>query len=77
MQVSLDSAVREIVNRNMAEPTPHTFEEAQLQIFTLMHRDSYPRFVNSKLYRALSQQQTDSLGHESSETVAIATVSTR
>ncbi|KOB78671.1 Uncharacterized protein OBRU01_02008 [Operophtera brumata] len=43
-QVSLDSRVREVVNRNMVEPTPHTFDEAQLQIYTLMHRDSYPRF---------------------------------
>lgn len=42
-EVSLDSRVREIVNRNMVEPTPHTFDEAQLQIYTLMHRDSYPR----------------------------------
>lgn len=42
-QVSLDSRVREIVNRNMVEPTPDTFNEAQLQIYTLMHRDSYPR----------------------------------
>lgn len=41
----MDSRVREIVNRNMAEPTSHTFDEAQLQIYTLMHRDSYPRYV--------------------------------
>ncbi|KAL4721738.1 hypothetical protein ACJJTC_008225, partial [Scirpophaga incertulas] len=33
-EVSLDSRVREIVNRNMVEPTPHTFDEAQLQIYT-------------------------------------------
>lgn len=46
LQVSLDSRVREIVNRNMVEPTPHTFDEAQLQIYTLMHRDSYPRLVS-------------------------------
>ena len=49
--MSLDSRVREIVNRNMVEPTPHTFDEAQLQIYTLMHRDSYPRFVNSEIFR--------------------------
>ncbi|XP_077496753.1 uncharacterized protein LOC144107558 isoform X2 [Amblyomma americanum] len=54
-EVSLDSRVREIINRNMVEPTPHTFDEAQLQIYTLMHRDSYPRFVNSPLYRKLAQ----------------------
>jgi regulator of G-protein signaling len=56
-EVSLDARVREIVNRNMVEPTPHTFDDAQLQIYTLMHRDSYPRFVNSPLYRSLAQQQ--------------------
>ncbi|XP_076330810.1 uncharacterized protein LOC143236435 [Tachypleus tridentatus] len=54
-EVSLDSRVREIINNNMVEPTPHTFDEAQLQIYTLMHRDSYPRFVNSQMYRKLAQ----------------------
>ncbi|KAL6421881.1 hypothetical protein ACFW04_010793 [Cataglyphis niger] len=54
-EVSLDSRVREIVNRNMVEPTPHTFDEAQLQIYTLMHRDSYPRFVNSEIYRRVAR----------------------
>lgn len=53
--MSLDSRVREVVNRNMVEPTPHTFDEAQLQIYTLMHRDSYPRFVNSPLYKTLAR----------------------
>ncbi|XP_065165681.1 regulator of G-protein signaling rgs-2 [Atheta coriaria] len=55
-EVSLDSRVREIVNRNMVEPIPATFDEAQLQIYTLMHRDSYPRFVNSSMYKSLVQQ---------------------
>ncbi|XP_022908449.1 regulator of G-protein signaling 17 [Onthophagus taurus] len=58
-EVSLDSRVREIVNRNMVEPSPHTFDEAQLQIYTLMHRDSYPRFVNSPLYKSLAQQTNE------------------
>ncbi len=55
LQVSLDSRVREIINRNMVEPTPHTFDDAQLQIYTLMHRDSYPRFLNSQIYKRLTQ----------------------
>ncbi|XP_008560564.1 regulator of G-protein signaling 17 isoform X2 [Microplitis demolitor] len=54
-EVSLDSRVREIVNRNMSQPTPHTFDEAQLQIYTLMHRDSYPRFVNSDIFRRVAR----------------------
>lgn len=52
-QVSLDSRVREGVNKKMQEPSAHTFDDAQLQIYTLMHRDSYPRFLSSPAYRAL------------------------
>jgi regulator of G-protein signaling len=40
----------------MVDPTPQTFNEAQLQIYTLMHRDSYPRFLNSQIYKKLLQQ---------------------
>ncbi|XP_030625416.1 regulator of G-protein signaling 19 isoform X2 [Chanos chanos] len=54
-EVSLDSRVREVINRKMQDPTPHIFEDAQLQIYTLMHRDSYPRFLNSSIYRSLVQ----------------------
>ncbi|XP_065342790.1 regulator of G-protein signaling 17 isoform X3 [Cloeon dipterum] len=59
-EVSLDSRVREIVNKNMVDPTPHTFDEAQLQIYTLMHRDSYPRFVNSHIFKRLAQLNNNS-----------------
>ncbi|KAG7268612.1 hypothetical protein CRUP_020045 [Coryphaenoides rupestris] len=52
-KVSLDSRVREVINRNMLEPTSHTFEDAQKQIYTLMQRDSYPRFMNSSTYTDL------------------------
>ncbi|KAK9307301.1 hypothetical protein QLX08_002318 [Tetragonisca angustula] len=66
-EVSLDSRVREIVNRNMVQPTPHTFDEAQLQIYTLMHRDSYPRFVNSELYRRVARLGTGTTGASNQE----------
>ncbi|KAK3092042.1 hypothetical protein FSP39_024680 [Pinctada imbricata] len=56
-EVSLDSRVREVINRNMVDPTPHTFDEAQLQIYTLMHRDSYLRFLNSQIYKKYLQQK--------------------
>ena len=52
-QVSLDARVREVINRKMQEPTPLAFEDAQLQIYTLMHRDSYPRFLSSPIYKSL------------------------
>ncbi|NXS13564.1 RGS19 protein, partial [Neodrepanis coruscans] len=62
-EVSLDSRVREVINRKMQEPSSHTFDDAQLQIYTLMHRDSYPRFLNSAIYKSLLQ----SVSHSSSE----------
>ncbi|XP_070605263.1 regulator of G-protein signaling 20 [Erythrolamprus reginae] len=52
-EVSLDSRARGIINRNIMEPSIHTFDEAQLQIYMLMLRDSYPRFVNSAIYKDL------------------------
>ncbi|XP_028324749.1 regulator of G-protein signaling 17 [Gouania willdenowi] len=52
-EVSLDSRVREGINQSLAEPSNVMYEEAQLQIYTLMHRDSFPRFLNSSVYRDL------------------------
>ncbi|XP_043915086.1 regulator of G-protein signaling 17 isoform X2 [Protopterus annectens] len=52
-EVSLDSRVREVINRNLLDPSPHMYEDAQLQIYTLMHRDSFPRFLNSQIYKSL------------------------
>ncbi|XP_072224004.1 regulator of G-protein signaling 19 isoform X2 [Leuresthes tenuis] len=52
-EVSLDARVREVINKKMQDPTPYTFEDAQLQIYTLMHRDSYPRFLSSNIYKLL------------------------
>uniref|UniRef100_A0A3Q3VRY4 RGS domain-containing protein n=1 Tax=Mola mola TaxID=94237 RepID=A0A3Q3VRY4_MOLML len=58
-EVSLDSHVRDLINRNMLEPTSHTFEEAQQQIYTLMQRDSYPRYINSAVYTDLLKSLED------------------
>uniref|UniRef100_A0A914IAG7 RGS domain-containing protein n=1 Tax=Globodera rostochiensis TaxID=31243 RepID=A0A914IAG7_GLORO len=52
-EVSLDSRVREIINQNMVHPSAHTFDEAQNQIYTLMQRDSYPRFISSTPYKRI------------------------
>ncbi|XP_021077852.1 regulator of G-protein signaling 20 isoform X3 [Mus pahari] len=58
-EVSLDSRVREVINRNMVDPSQHIFDDAQLQIYTLMHRDSYPRFMNSTVYKDLLKSLTE------------------
>ncbi|CAM2104852.1 regulator of G-protein signaling rgs-2 [Caretta caretta] len=55
-EVSIDASVRESINRSLARPSAQMCNEAQGQIYTLMHRDSYPRFLNSPLYKSLEQR---------------------
>ncbi|KAG3290477.1 regulator of G-protein signaling 17 isoform X1 [Ictidomys tridecemlineatus] len=60
IKVSLDSRVREVINRNLLDPNPHMYEDAQLQIYTLMHRDSFPRFLNSQIYKSFVESTAGS-----------------
>uniref|UniRef100_A0A8B9J6T0 RGS domain-containing protein n=1 Tax=Astyanax mexicanus TaxID=7994 RepID=A0A8B9J6T0_ASTMX len=53
VSILLDSRVREVINKNMMEPSSQTFDDAQQQIYTLMQRDSYPRYINSSMYADL------------------------
>jgi len=53
VQVSLDARVRESINLNLQSPSPRIFNDAQMQIYTLMKRDSYPRFLASRTFRDL------------------------
>ncbi|XP_019760506.1 regulator of G-protein signaling 19 isoform X1 [Dendroctonus ponderosae] len=55
-EVSLDSRVREIVKKQLPNPHPSMYDEAQLQIYTLMQRDSYPRFLSSVAFRTLMEK---------------------
>ncbi|XP_066553382.1 regulator of G-protein signaling 17 [Amia ocellicauda] len=59
-EVSLDSRVREGINRNLTTPNSDMYDEAQLQIYTLMHRDSFPRFLNSTVYKSLMESKRGS-----------------
>ena len=69
--MSLDARVREQVNRAMVEPRANIFDEAQLQVYMLMKRDSYPRFISSPIYKKLMQEA--SKGSSSSTPAAAAT----
>ncbi|XP_023335310.1 regulator of G-protein signaling rgs-2 [Eurytemora carolleeae] len=51
-EVSLDSRVKEQLNNNRSSPNRDIFDEAQGKIYSLMHRDSYPRFLISPLYNS-------------------------
>ncbi|TSL22030.1 Regulator of G-protein signaling 4 [Bagarius yarrelli] len=58
-EVNLDSATREETRRNLEKSVVTCFDEAQSKIFTLMEKDSYRRFLKSKLFLDLSRQHTD------------------
>ena len=57
-EVNIENTVRDEINRKMVDPSPCIFKEAQLQIYTLMHRDSYRRFLNSPIYKKLCDSDT-------------------
>ncbi|MCJ8729796.1 hypothetical protein PDJAM_G00110690 [Pangasius djambal] len=58
-EVNLDSATREETRRNLEKCDATCFDEAQSKIFTLMEKDSYRRFLKSKLFLDLSQPRRD------------------
>ncbi|XP_051868750.1 regulator of G-protein signaling 4-like [Pristis pectinata] len=55
-EVNLESQIREKTKKNILEPTSSCFDEAQSKIYTLMEKDSYPRFLKSKIYLDLLSQ---------------------
>ncbi|XP_042614396.1 regulator of G-protein signaling 4-like [Cyprinus carpio] len=58
-EVNLDSATRELTRKNLERCDSSCFEEAQSKIFTLMEKDSYRRFLKSKLFLELSHPLLD------------------
>ncbi|GCC32061.1 hypothetical protein chiPu_0010521, partial [Chiloscyllium punctatum] len=49
-QVNIDGNTRDLVSKSILLPTPTCFEAAQRIIFSLMEKDSYPRFLKSDAY---------------------------
>ncbi|XP_032883899.1 regulator of G-protein signaling 21-like [Amblyraja radiata] len=52
-EVNLDFHTKEVTKKNIVRPTLSCFDLAQKKVHTLMEKDSYPRFLKSKLYRDL------------------------
>ncbi|XP_060716557.1 regulator of G-protein signaling 5 isoform X1 [Tachysurus vachellii] len=50
-EVNLDCETREVLMDRMDTPATDTFVEAQQRIFTLMAKDSFPRFLHSSYYK--------------------------
>ncbi|XP_006889593.1 PREDICTED: regulator of G-protein signaling 13 [Elephantulus edwardii] len=52
-EINIDSSTREAIIKNLQEPTPTCFAEAQRIVYMHMERDSYPRFLKSEMYQKL------------------------
>ncbi|XP_075472665.1 regulator of G-protein signaling 8 isoform X2 [Ascaphus truei] len=52
-EVNIDYPTRELTKRNLQHPTLSCFDLAQLRVRSLMEKDSYPRFLRSKIYNDL------------------------
>jgi len=50
-EISLEGRVKSSLRKKKLNPTRDIFEEAQTKIYSLMHRDSFPRFLISKDYK--------------------------
>ncbi|KAG9351157.1 hypothetical protein JZ751_025047 [Albula glossodonta] len=44
-EINIDQQTRELIRGNLTAPTKLCFEDAQRVVYTLMERDSYPRFL--------------------------------
>ncbi|XP_077013384.1 regulator of G-protein signaling 1 [Tamandua tetradactyla] len=61
-QVNIDFRTRESTAKKIKAPTPTCFDEAQKTIYTLMEKDSYPRFLKSDIYlNLLNELQANDL----------------
>lgn len=60
-QINIDHKTRDVIRRNIEAPTKVCFDDAQMIVYSLMERDSYPRFLRSEFYQALLDSTTESL----------------
>lgn len=63
LKVNLDAATREKTRRNVECGSPSCFDEAQKMIYNLMEKDSYRRFLKSKLIQDMCQKE-NCIAHE-------------
>lgn len=56
-EVNIDYSTKAAIQRNIAQPTKSCFEAAQMKVYSLMKKDSYPRFLLSDIYLRLTKRK--------------------
>lgn len=50
-QINIDYRTRERTKQSLEDPSPTSLNEVQAKIYSLMEKDSYQRFLRSKMYQ--------------------------
>uniref|UniRef100_A0A8D0GTH7 Regulator of G protein signaling 21 n=1 Tax=Sphenodon punctatus TaxID=8508 RepID=A0A8D0GTH7_SPHPU len=56
-EINIDFNTRDHISQNIEEPTLKCFDNAQRLIYSLMVKDSFPRFLKSEVYKELVNRQ--------------------
>ncbi|XP_037132562.1 regulator of G-protein signaling 18 [Syngnathus acus] len=56
-EVNIDYGTKMAIQTNIARPTRSCFDAAQMKVYSLMKKDSYPRFLHSDLYLRLARRR--------------------
>ncbi|NXH52733.1 RGS21 protein, partial [Rhabdornis inornatus] len=58
-EINIDFHTKNDISQHILEPTRSCFDAAQSSIYSLMAKDSFPRFLRSDLYKELVQKHQD------------------
>ncbi|XP_033839079.2 regulator of G-protein signaling 18 [Periophthalmus magnuspinnatus] len=56
-EVNIDYSTKMAIEQSISEPTKSCFDAAQKKVYSLMQKDSYPRFLHSDLYLHLTRRK--------------------
>ncbi|KAM3866019.1 regulator of G-protein signaling 18 [Diretmus argenteus] len=56
-EVNIDYSTKMAIKKNITQPTTSCFEAAQAKVYSLMKKDSYPRFLTSDIYLCLTKRK--------------------
>ncbi|XP_049454246.1 regulator of G-protein signaling 18 [Epinephelus fuscoguttatus] len=56
-EVNIDYNTKMAIQKVIAHPTKTCFEAAQMKVYSLMKKDSYPRFLHSDIYMRLTRRK--------------------